>query len=232
VIRENIERIKARIVSAGLESAKPAENVTLVAVVKNRSAGQIQEVLGSGIIDIGENKVQEAKLHRSALAGIPGLPAVKWHMIGHLQTNKARDAVRFFDLIHSVDSPRLAEELNKQAAGINKVQDILIEVNTSAEQSKSGVSPDGLTGLAKAVVALKNLRLLGLMTMAPAAGDPEKARGYFRQLRGLRDRLYELRVTSYELRELSMGMSDDFQAAVGEGATIVRIGRAVFEGTE
>jgi pyridoxal phosphate enzyme (YggS family) len=182
--------------------------------------------LEAGVRDIGENKVQEALLHYKVLADSSYAAKIKWHMIGHLQSNKAKEAVKIFDLIHSVDSLKLAEEINRQAAKINKIQDILIEVKTSPEESKSGISDKEVQGLIKSVLGLKNLRLLGLITMAPADKDPENARPYFRRLRELSGRLDG----DHKFRELSMGMSDDFQIAVEEGGTMVRVGRAVFEG--
>lgn len=234
MIRDNIASINKRIASACARSGRDPAGITLVAVTKNRTVEQINGVIGSGISAIGENKVQEAlsKLSDSGFhlgqsdgqvrASAPQRSAVSLHMIGHLQSNKAKDAVRIFDLIHSVDSFKLCAELDKQAARINKVQDILIEVNTSAEASKFGINPEGLEDLARAVCGLKNIRLLGLMTIAPAVDDPEKVRPYFRKLRELKDNIPGLKV-------LSMGMTDDFEVAVEEGSTMVRIGRAIFD---
>jgi pyridoxal phosphate enzyme (YggS family) len=223
VIRENLEKIRQRIASSCAKAGRLPAEVTLICVSKNRTVEEIREVLEAGVRDIGENKVQEALSHYKAIASNHSGQSIKWHMVGHLQSNKARDAVRIFDLIHSIDSLKLAEEINRQAAKINKVQDILIEVKTSPEESKSGISDKEVQGLVKSVIGLKNLRLSGLMTMAPAVDDPEKARPYFRKLRQLRDKFDGL-------RELSMGMSDDYQVAIEEGATMARIGRAIFEG--
>lgn len=230
VIRENILKIKEKIDSSCAKAGRLSNEVTLVCVSKNRSFEDIQEVLEAGITDIAENKVQEALVHHKAIEDASYGRQIKWHMVGHLQTNKVKEAVKLFDLIHSVDSLRLAEEINSQAAKNSKVQDILIEVNTSAEQSKFGINPVQLEELVKAIAELKNVRLLGLMTMAPAGEDPEKARPYFRRLKELLGEVNALPAMSYKLRTLSMGMSDDFPIAVEEGATTVRIGRAVFEG--
>jgi PLP dependent protein len=230
VIRENLAKISERISSSCAKAKRLSAEVTLVCVSKNRSAEDIREVLQAGVRDIAENKVQEALSHYQALADSSYGRQIKWHMVGHLQTNKAKEAVKLFDLIHSVDSLKLAEEINRQAAKINKFQDVLIEVKTSPEDSKSGISDNEVQGLVKSILNLKNLRLAGLMTMAPAGDDPEKARPYFRQLRELKSKLNDSGIADYQLRELSMGMSDDFQTAVEEGATMVRIGRAVFEG--
>ncbi len=242
MIKKNLLNIKERIASACVRNGREAAGVTLVCVCKNRSSGEIQQVLEAGITDIGENKVQEALLKYNQLSakcislpvrqagGRQALNAIKWHMVGHLQTNKVKDAVKIFDLIHSVDSLHLAWEIDKQAAKIDKVQDILIEVNISGEESKFGVEFGQLPKLVKAVSELKNVRLQGLMTMAPTADDSEKARPYFRKLRELKDQINGLNGQNEinELTHLSMGMSNDFEAAIEEGATIVRIGRAIF----
>jgi pyridoxal phosphate enzyme (YggS family) len=230
VIRENLVKIRERIAASCAKAKRLSTEVTLVCVSKNRSIEDILEVLKAGVRDIAENKVQEALIHHRAIADTSYGQKVKWHMVGHLQTNKVKESVRIFDLIHSVDSLKLAEEIDRQAARINKLQDILIEVKTSPEESKAGISDKEVQGLVKSILNLKNLRLLGLMTMAPAGDDPEKARAYFRQLRQRRDQLNDSEVGDHQLRELSMGMSDDFQIALEEGATMVRIGRAVFEG--
>lgn len=234
VIKENILRIREKIASACARSGREAREVTLVCVSKNRAFSDIQQVWDSGIRDVGENRVQEALLKFKSLKAqeIMNSSALKFHMVGHLQTNKVKDAVKIFDLIHSVDSLHLALEIEKQAARINKIQDILIEVNVSGEESKFGAEPGHLPDLIKAVGELKNVRLRGLMTIAPAADDPEKARPYFRKLRELKDQINGTNGQNEinELTYLSMGMSDDFEIAIEEGSTMVRIGRAVFEG--
>lgn len=214
---------------AAQKSNRNPDDITLVCVTKGRPLEEIKEALTCGITDIGENKVQEALSKYSALQPMTiDQRPIKWHLVGHLQTNKAKDAVRMFDLIHSVDSLKLAGEIDKQAAKINKVQDILIEVNTSGEASKYGVAAigDGLKPsptieLVKEIVNLNNIRLCGLMTMAPVVGDKEEARPYFRKLRQLQEEV--------KLNTLSMGMSGDYEIAIEEGATMVRIGTAIFE---
>ena len=195
---------------------------------------EISEAIKGGITDIGENKVQEALVkYRQLTANRYVLDTVKWHLIGHLQTNKARDAVKVFDLIHSVDSIKVAEMIDKEAAKIGKIQDVLVEVNTSGESTKFGVAPDELFNLAKGAEALNNVRLLGLMTMAPVVDDKEDARPYFKRLQQLKAGLDEflLNAKSYPLTVLSMGMTQDYEVAVEENATMVRIGTAVFEET-
>ena len=218
VIKENVIRIGQRIASACRRAGRDPAEITVIAVTKNRGIEEIKEALANGLADIGENRVQEALLKYNGLRDA----SARWHLIGHLQTNKAGDAVKMFTLIHSVDSLHLAEEINKQAAKINKIQDILIEVNISGEASKFGVGPAETAALIKNISGLKNINVKGLMTVAPIVEDPETARPYFRRLRELKDQL--------KLAVLSMGMTGDFEAAVEEGATMVRLGRAIFEG--
>jgi pyridoxal phosphate enzyme (YggS family) len=149
-------------------------------------------------------------------------------MVGHLQTNKVKEAVKIFDLIHSVDSLYLAREIDKQAATVNKIPGILLQVKTSPEATKFGVKPEETIELIKEIAKLKNVKIRGLMTIGPAVDNPEKARPYFRVLRELKDKINDLRFTSCELRILSMGMSDDFEIAIEEGATMIRLGRVIF----
>jgi pyridoxal phosphate enzyme (YggS family) len=224
MIADNIRGVRERITKACVRCGRDPAKITLVAISKNRSAEEVEEVIQAGITDIGENKLQEARLK----ADSGNLKAVRWHMVGHLQSNKVKEAVKIFDLIHSVDSQELAQEIDKQAAKVNKVQDILIQVNTSGEESKFGLRPKQVAETISIMRGLKNIRIAGLMTIAPLVSDPEKVRLYFRALRELRDKIVELRITTYDL-QLSMGMSDDFEVAIEEGADIVRIGRAIYE---
>lgn len=242
MISNNLSELVLRIKSACQRSGREAEEITIVAVSKLANVEEIKEALEAGIINIGENRVQDALLKFDAIRppqNVGGRPQkscggrtspIRWHMVGHLQTNKVKEAVKVFDLIHSVDSERIAFEIDKQAAKINKIQGILIEVNVAQEKTKFGLNPQEAVAVIKKIAQLKNLKLKGLMAIAPQVFDHEKARPFFRQLRQLRDKLNELRVTSYELRDLSMGMTDDFEAAIEEGSTIVRIGRAIFKG--
>jgi pyridoxal phosphate enzyme (YggS family) len=230
MIKDNLSRIRGRISKVCSLINKDPQEITIVAVSKGRTVEQIKEVIEAGITDIGENKVQEALLkYRQLSATSYELRALRWHMVGHLQTNKVKEAVKIFNLIHSVDSLHLALEIDKQAAKINKVQDILIEVNTSDEATKFGIKPEGLIGLVKLVSELKNIRLLGLMTIAPIVDNQEKARAYFIRLRGLLEEVNTLGNTHNAIRILSMGMTDDFEVAIEEGATMLRLGRAIFE---
>ncbi len=232
MIPDNVSEIKKQITFACSRVGRNPDDITIVAVSKTRTADEIQEVINSGIIDIGENRVQDALNKYNILAQ----RHIRWHLVGHLQTNKIKDAVRIFDLIHSVDSLKLAQEIDRQAQKIGKVQDILLEVKTSEEPTKYGFKEEEVIEAVKEVNQLKNIRLRGLMTIAPIVENPESARPYFRTLRELRDRIYELpacrqasEFTSYELGDLSMGMTDDFEVAIEEGSTMVRIGRAIFE---
>jgi pyridoxal phosphate enzyme (YggS family) len=226
MIVENILKIRQRINMACAKSGQDSARVCIVAVAKQRFAEQIRQVLACGLEDIGENRIQEALLKYDALKE----EKIKWHMVGHLQTNKVKEAVKIFDLIHSVDSLRLAKEINKHAAGINKVQDILIEVKTSEEEAKFGLSPEDLFPAVEEIAKLENINIKGLMTIAPIVDDPEKSRPYFRKLRELKDKINHLRLITCDLQMLSMGMTEDFVQAIEEGANMVRLGRAIFEG--
>jgi len=216
MIEDNFKTIFEKIHAASLKIKRDPKEVTLVCVVKGRELTQIKEVLRLGYRQIGENRVGAA---RNIYKQIPG---VDWHMIGHLQSNKVKDAVKIFDLIHSVDSIGLAKEINKQADRIGKVQDLLLEVKTSGEDSKFGFAPEKVPEATDAILKLNNIKVIGLMTIAPLARNPAEARPYFAKLRQLRDSLDSSWL-------LSMGMSDDFEVAIEEGADILRIGRAIFE---
>jgi len=201
--------------AAARRGCRQIDDITLVAVSKTVPPERVDEALALGVTTFGESKLQEAK------AKIPLVSSrARWHMIGHLQTNKARVAVELFELIHSVDSVKLAADLNKWAERVGKTQAVLLEINVSGEPSKFGIKPEDLNAMLDPIVALPRLEVRGLMTLAPFAEDAEKARPYFRRLRELRD--------AVGLRELSMGMSNDFEIAVEEGATIVRVGTAIF----
>jgi pyridoxal phosphate enzyme (YggS family) len=214
-LRANLDQVRGRIAAATQRAGRRTDEVMLVAVSKTVAPERIDEALALGISTFGESKVQEAK------AKIPLVSSrARWHFIGHLQTNKARDAVELFELIHSVDSLKLAAELNKCAEHAGKRLAVLLEINVSGEARKFGIKPEDLNGMLGQIAALPRLEVQGLMTLAPFAEDAEKARPYFRRLCELRD--------AAGLRELSMGMSNDFEIAVEEGATIVRVGTAIF----
>ena len=226
MIRENVLKIKERISLVCSKINRDPNSITIVAVSKGRTKEEIREAIETSITDIGESKVQEAILKYQNLRPTTyNLQPVKWHLVGHLQTNKAKDAVEIFDLIHSVDSLRLAQKINEEANKINKVQDILMQVNTSGEVSKFGLKPFETIEVIKEIRKLKNIDIKGLMTIAPLIDDPEKTRSYFKILRELRDKINELRT-------LSMGMTDDFEVAIEEGANMIRLGRAIFENAD
>ncbi|KPK98113.1 MAG: hypothetical protein AMJ95_05800 [Omnitrophica WOR_2 bacterium SM23_72] len=228
-IQENLLKVRQRIALTCSKVGRYPDSLTLVAVGKGRSVDDIKEALALGITDIGESRVQEAldKFNEIMSQGNKE-QLTKWHLVGHLQTNKVREAVKIFDLIQSVDSWHLAQEIDKQAARIEKIQDILIEVKTSPEATKFGLAPLEAPGAVKEIKKLKNLRVKGLMTIAPFVDDPEKARPYFRKLREIMDEMIKAGIWDFGFGILSMGMSDDFEVAIEEGANMVRIGRAIF----
>ena len=220
-LAENLAAVQSRIAAACGRSGRDPAEVTLLAVSKNHTAEAVAEAVGLGLTTFGENRVQEAK------AKIPLSPSrARWHFIGHLQSNKARDAAALFGTIESVDSLALAEELQKQAQKQAKTLKVLLEVNVSGESSKFGWVPDRLMESLGAINALQRLELHGLMTVAPYATDAEKVRPVFRRLRELRDRCADR--LGVPLPVLSMGMSGDLEVAIEEGATIVRVGTALF----
>jgi pyridoxal phosphate enzyme (YggS family) len=225
MVKENIVRIRERIISACSKVNRDPLEIKLVAVSKGQDVLDIKEAVDSGLVDIGENRIQETLDKFKKLKAEGSGLRIKWHMIGHLQKNKVKDAVDIFDLIHSVDSLALAEAINKRAAKINKIQDILIEVKTSPEATKSGLEPDKVIGAARDISRLKNINIKGLMTIAPLVNHIEEARPYFKKLRELRESVN----ASYIL---SMGMTDDFEVAIEEGADIIRIGRGIFQGAK
>ena len=210
-VRANVSEVENRIAAACARASRPRGDVTLVAVTKTFPASDVDHAIAAGMTDVGENKVQEARDKRPSVAG-----AARWHLIGHLQSNKAKDAVRWFDVIHTIDSVELAERVARFAEAAGKRQEVLLQVNVGEEEQKSGAAAADIPALAQRIGALPSLHLSGLMTIPPL-GD---SRPHFRALRKMRDDL--------GLRELSMGMTDDFEAAIEEGATIIRVGRAIF----
>jgi len=213
-IRDNIAAVEERIARACVRAGRAREDVKLVAVSKTFPAEFVDEAIAAGITDIGENRVQEARDKKPLVHG-----SVRWHLIGHLQTNKAKDAVKLFDVIEAVDSLDLAEKLAHAAEGQGKTIDVMLQVNIGDEPQKSGLGREDVDVIAKQVGGLAPLRLIGLMAIPPV-GTPDESRPYFRELRSMRDAL--------GLKELSMGMSEDFEAAIEEGSTMVRVGRAIF----
>ncbi len=200
-------------------------SVRLVGVTKTVSVDAIQDAMAAGIEILGESYLQESLPKIEALAG----ESIKWHFIGHLQSKKAKDAVRYFDLIHSVDSVKLATALDRAAEKINKIQDILIQVNVAGEITKSGLGPDEVMGVIQKISMLSHVRITGLMTLPPFFDDaPELVRPYFKTLAALKDRVEREHIKNVVMEELSMGMTGDFEVAIEEGATLVRVGTAIF----
>ena len=220
-IAQNLKEVRAAMAAACRRAGRDPGSVRLVAVSKTVERERIQAAIDAGQDLFGENYLQEARDKIAALGRQVG-----WHLVGSLQTKKAKAAVELFDLIHAVDRLKLAQALDAAAAGLGRVQDVLIQVNQAGEDTKSGVEPAAAPELVREVTRLPHLRLLGLMTMPPWFPDPEAARPYFRALRELRDRLRSL--IGLPLSELSMGMSGDFEVAIEEGATLVRVGTAIF----
>lgn len=214
-IAQRLGEVRSRIGEACVRAGRGAREVTLVGVTKGVAAATVADALGAGLNDIGENVVQEARAKKDSLGAAGG--RATWHMIGHLQTNKVKTALSTFDAIHSLDSLHLAREIDRRAS--ERVR-VLIEVNVGGEATKFGFAPAEVGAAVTAVGRLPHLDLVGLMTVAPAVADPQLARPFFRELREL--------ARANGLRELSMGMSNDFETAIEEGATIVRIGRAIF----
>jgi len=215
MIEHNLNIVRDTIDRSAKKAGRVIQDIRLIAVTKEATSSEILACIHAGVKELGENRVQDADLKYKAI----GDSAV-WHFIGHLQTNKAADAVRMFSLIHSLDSFKLAKAIDTQAKKINKIQDVLVEVNVSGEATKFGLTAEGLPELLHQVKDLANIRVTGLMTVTPLTEDPESSRPFFRTLRELRDK--------YALKELSMGMSQDYAVAVEEGATMVRVGRAIF----
>lgn len=241
-IAENIASIRERIAAAARRSGRNPDEVALMAVSKTMPADRIKEAFDAGQRIFGENRVQEFAEKRSELvAASPSEAAAqicevfdiakaKFHLIGHLQSNKAAKAAELFDAVDSIDSLKLAERLNAAAEKVGKKLEVLIEVNVGGEEQKAGVMPESreLEELLAAAPLLASLEMRGLMTIPPATEDPEGARPYFRTLRELRDRINPRNLPALNLRELSMGMSHDFEVAVEEGSTCVRVGTAIF----
>lgn len=213
-IRSNLQAVDQRVDEACRRAGRSRADVTLVAVTKTFPADAVAAAIAAGATDVGENRVQEARDKKPIVSS----PA-RWHLIGHLQSNKAKDAVRLFDVIHSIDSSSLAGKVAAAAAAIGKKQTVLIEVNIGREEQKSGVLPEDVPALCREVGALASLDLAGLMAIPPQ-GEPQATRRWFRDLKRMRD--------DCGLAQLSMGMTDDFEVAVEEGATIIRVGRAIF----
>lgn len=218
-----VEAVRERVAAAARRSGRTPEDVTIIAVSKTRTVEEIRAVLAQGITHLGENRVQELKEKWPHLQS-----GVTWHLIGSLQTNKVKQALEMASLIHSLDRDALAEELAKVAARRGTPCEALVQVNVSGEESKHGIAPQELAPFLQRISALEWIRIRGLMTMAPLDADAEAARPYFRRLRELSGEVSGLGLPHIDMQHLSMGMSGDFETAIEEGATLVRVGTAIF----
>lgn len=223
-IASNIEMVLDSIAKAALNCGRAPDSVQLVAVSKTMPVEKIKAAMAAGQTVFGENYIQDAVEKINAIDD----DSIKWHFIGHLQTNKAKYAVRFFDLIHTVDSLKLASEINRQAEKINKIQSVLIQVNISGESSKSGATKEAAPDMVRKMREMNNITVKGMMTVPPYFIDPERARPYFRALAGLCGEIRKSAIPGVDMSQLSMGMSNDFAVAIEEGATLVRIGTSIF----
>lgn len=221
-IRENIEKVQQQIAAAAQAAGRDASEIRLVAVSKTKPPEMVAEAIACGVTDFGENRPQELSKKYA------DFPAARWHQIGQLQRNKVKYIIDKAALIHSVDSLHLAEEIEKQAAKIQKIQNILIQVNITGEETKSGVSPGETAALCRAVSTLSHVRILGLMTISAAGYSAAENSAVFQKLKELADAIEKERIPGVLMQELSMGMTHDFQTAIAAGATMVRVGSGIF----
>jgi pyridoxal phosphate enzyme (YggS family) len=222
-IKNNIEAIKKEIEGICLKSGKNPDDITIIAVTKTVDTDRINYAVDCGMTNLGENKVQEIMDKYE-----PVNKNVKWHLIGHLQTNKVKYIIDKVELIHSVDSVKLAEEISKKALKNNLIKEVLVQVNVAKEESKFGIDIEEVISFVKTIAAFENIRVKGLMTIAPYDENPENVRPIFRQLRQKFDELAQMNIPNTDMKYLSMGMSNDYAIAIEEGANMVRIGTAIF----
>ena len=222
-IKNNLEIINKKIKKAALKVNRNPEEIKLVAVTKTATTEQIEEAINAGVKIIGENRVQDAKKKYQIFTA-----DVEWHLIGHLQTNKAKYAVEIFNCIHSVDSIKLAQEIDKRSLQFGKIMDVLVEVNVSGEETKYGIKSEEVETFLKEISEFPRIRIRGLMTIAPIVEDKEEVRPYFRKLRELFEKIKIKNIENIKMDYLSMGMTEDFEIAIEEGANMVRIGRGIF----
>ena len=223
IIKNNLEIINEKIKKAALKASRNPEEIKLVAVTKTATIEQIEEAISAGVEIIGENKVQEAKGKYQILTA-----DIEWHLVGHLQTNKVKYAIEIFDLIHSVDGIKLAKEIDRRSLQFGMITNVLVEVNISGEETKYGIKPEEVEPFLKEISEFSRIRVKGLMTIAPIVEDKEEVRPYFRKLRELSKEIKKKNIKNVRMDYLSMGMTEDFEVAVEEGANIVRIGRGIF----
>jgi PLP dependent protein len=223
-LRARLADVRARIGRAADRAGRDPASIQLIAVSKTFDADHVRIAAGAGQIDFGENKVQEALLKMDRTSDLP----IRWHLIGHLQSNKAKKAGARFHAVHSVDDAGLLRKLDEAAAAAGRTIDLLVQVDLAGEATKFGADEDGLMPIFDAARGARSSRIIGLMLLPPAVAEPDAARPYFRELKALRERLLARGVGDAMVHDLSMGMSHDFEAAVEEGATIVRVGTAIF----
>jgi pyridoxal phosphate enzyme (YggS family) len=221
--RERLRRVREQIARAAQRAGRSAEDVTLIAVSKTFDPTVVQQAVDAGVRDLGENRVQEAVPKASKVIG-----KVRWHLIGHLQSNKVKPAVETFRVIHTIDSVKLAERVDRIAGELGKRPTVLVQVDLAQEPTKSGADERELGSIVEALDSARNLEFRGLMSLPPFFDSPERTRPYFRKLREMLDDLNRNRTPERQLTELSMGMSHDFEVAIEEGATLVRVGTAIF----
>jgi pyridoxal phosphate enzyme (YggS family) len=223
VIKNNLEIINEKIKKAALKVNRHPEEIKLVAVTKTATIEQIKDALSAGVKIIGENKVQEAKEKYQILT-----TDTEWHLVGHLQTNKVKYAIEIFDCIQSMDSIKLAKEIDRRSLQFGKITNVLVEVNVSGEETKYGIKPEEVKPFLKEISKFSRIRVRGLMTIAPIGEIKEEVRPYFRKLRELFKEIKSKNIKNVKMDYLSMGMTDDFEVAIEEGANMVRIGRGIF----
>lgn len=223
MISDNVKKVLDNIAETAIKSGRTPDDVTLVAVTKTVTAQEAQQVMDAGVLTLGENRVQSLLEKYEFLKDKP-----QWHLIGHLQTNKVKYIADKVSLIHSVDSLKLAEEIDRKFKENQRTAEILIQVNVSGEESKFGITPDESIGLVEKIAELENVRIKGLMTMAPLTATPDECRKYFYGLKKLSCDIADRKYQGVDMRHLSMGMSGDYKEAILEGATIVRVGSALF----
>jgi len=222
-IKNNLEIINEKIKKAALKVNRNPQEIKLVAVTKTATIEQVKEAISAGVKIIGENKVQEAKEKYQILTA-----DIEWHLVGHLQTNKVKYAIEIFDLIHSVDSIKLAKEIDRRSLQFGMITNVLVEVNVSGEETKYGIKPEEVEPFLKEISEFSRIKVRGLMTIAPIAEDKEEVRPYFRKLGELSKEIKSKNIKNVRMDYLSMGMTEDFEVAIEEGANMVRIGRGIF----
>ena len=222
-IENNLKIINEKIKKAALKANRNPEEIKLVAVTKTATMEQIKEAISAGVRIIGENKVQEAKEKYQILTA-----DIEWHLVGHLQTNKVKYAIEIFDFIHSVDSIKLAKEIDRRSLQFGMITNVLVEVNVSGEETKYGIKPEEVEPFLKEISEFSRIKVRGLMTIAPIVEDKEEVRPYFRKLRELFKEIKNKNIKNVKMDYLSMGMTEDFEVAIEEDANMVRIGRGIF----